>query len=208
MTRFERIPTLLAACAAMIALPITACGRGGAGGDDGQMPPPAAALSPAGTGLTLDQKLEQIDDALSRVLDRGLDDETRNYVYTAEALTDRLLEDQPPVEWLASGYDVEARLRQIQALADRLVAEMRREVASELVLADAASLRFATRDLRKQIAAGGEEAPPPIDSLLNGTADQGRPRVAGAAAQGDSTSGGQTTTTSPSTPGLLGTPIE
>jgi|GEM_PF-506688 len=184
-------------------LSAAACGRA----DDGdQMPPPAAAMAAATDVMTLAQRLEQIDRDLGAVLDRGIDDESRALLYRVEAVTDRLLESEPDVAWLAAGYDVEARLRQAQALADRVVAEMRRDVNRELLLQDVAALRFSIRDLRTQMAEpGGGEAPPPLDSLLAGVQDPLRSRATGEGTAGEGTSSGAG---QPSQPGLLGTPVD
>ena len=147
-----------------------ACGRTGGdvadSGEEGQLPPPAAALS--GTAaIGMERRLAALEADLTRVLEDQLGDESEPYLLRAEASTDRLLEEQPEFAWLASGYLVEARLRQIQALADRTVAELRRGVAKELVLEDVAALRTAVRDLREHLSnAASSDVPPSLDSLL------------------------------------------
>lgn len=153
-----------------LSLLATACGQAGAdvtdGGDDAQLPPPAAALYAEGN-VSLESRLEDLERDLLRVIEGGLDEDSQGWLLTAEAATDRLLEDQIATGWLGSGYLVEARLRQVQALADRIVAELRRGVAKELVLEDVAALRTAVHDLREQLAAQGNgEAPASLDSLL------------------------------------------
>lgn len=161
----------------LVGLVAATAGCGQAGGDvDGEQLPPAAALSPSGGALTLEQKLAELDQTLGVILQTELSEESRPRVYRAEAVTDRLLEDEPPVAWLATGYDVEARLRQIQALADRIVAQMRRDVDRAVVLEDVAALHYAVRDLRTQLASeGGGRRPPPLDSLLAGAAEARTP---------------------------------
>ena len=205
-----------AAGALLLALPLLGC-RGNSGdvteAGDPQAPPPAAALYAAGS-VTLEKRLEQLERDLIAVLEGELDEESQAHLLAAEATTDRLLEDQPSTEWLPSGYFVEARLRQIQALADRVVAELRRGVAEELVLEDVAALRTAVRDLRERLAtARTAAAPPPLDSLLAGyDNDQdglgGAPGAASSAAS--TTTEPETTTPEPvAAPegGLLGEPV-
>lgn len=151
---------------------LAACGR--ADGDvpettsDTDLLPPAAAFLGEDGAVGVEARLAAIDADLAAVLEQGLDDEMQVVVLRAEAMTDRLLEDEPPAAWLASGYYVEARLRQIQALADRVVAEVRRGVARELVLEDIVALRTSVQDLRTRLAAAGNgPAPPTLDSLLS-----------------------------------------
>ena len=177
-----------------LSLFVAACDRAGAdmttADGDAQLPPPAAAMSAEG-GLGLDSRLERLEADLGRVIEGGLDDESQAYILAAEATTDRLLEEQPTADWLQVGYLVEARLRQIQALADRIVAELRREVAKELILEDVAALRASVRDLRAQLAAQGNGgAPPSLDSLLAGSLDDPRPGLGGGPATTASTDTG------------------
>lgn len=166
MTRIRNSRT---SAALALSLFVAACGRtGGDGAESGEQSqlPPAAALS-AETGLSLESRLERLDADLGAVLDGDLDESSQAALLAAEAITDRLLEEQPGVEWLGTGYYVEARLRQIQALADRIVAELRRDVARELILEDVAALRLAVRDLRERLhATNNGSAPPPLDTLL------------------------------------------
>lgn len=195
----------------IVALVASACGQGG-DMDAEQAPPPAAALLPS-DALTLDQKLAELDQDLGFILDRELDGESRTRVYRAEAVTDRLLEDEPPFAWLDSGYDVEARLRQIQALADRVVAQMRRDVDPSLILEDVASLRYAVRDLQTRMEErGGGPQPPSLDSLLAASAEDGAGRGPGAARAAASDTTVTTTNGQPAPParrpgGLLGDPL-
>ena len=199
-----------------LSLIVAACDRAGAdlttGDGDAQLPPPAAAMSTE-SGLGLDSRLERLEADLGRVIEAGLNDESQVYILAAEATTDRLLEEQPTADWLRTGYLVEARLRQIQALADRIVSELRREVADELILEDVAALRASVRDLRAQLAAQGNgAAPPSLDSLLAGYANDPRPGLGGGPATTTSTD----STTAPAEPaeptvapegGPLGEPI-
>lgn len=167
-----RKPILLRiAGALLVALPAAACDNGDVtDAASAQAPPPAAALY--GEAIGLEGRLERLDADLSAVLEGELDDTSQDHLLSAEAVTDRLLEDAATTEWLPTGYFVEARLRQIQALADRVVAEFRRGVARELILEDVAALQAAVRDLRTRLAsARTASAPPPLDSLLAGYAN-------------------------------------
>jgi hypothetical protein len=88
-------------------------------------------------------------------------------VLTAEAISDQLISAVRPVDWLAGGYDVEARLRQLQALADRVVAQLRRGASVAQVEEEVAIMREAVQDLQERLSvAGGGAAPLPLDSLL------------------------------------------
>ena len=191
------------------------CGRAGADvtdGDEAQLPPPPAAALSAEGGLTLETRLERLEVDLGRVIEGGLDEDSQARLLAAEAMTDRLLEDEPAATWLGTGYLVEARLRQVQALADRIVAELRRGVQKELIVEDVAALRLAVRDLRTQLAAQGNgDAPPPLDSLLLASAND---RIGlGGVPAASSTSSDTSATTAPAEPvaapegGPLGEPI-
>lgn len=88
-------------------------------------------------------------------------------ILTAEAITDQLLHAPREVDWLATGYLVEARLRQIQALADAVVAKLRRGATLAAVEDDLVTIRTAIQDLQAQLALpGGGPAPPPLEQLL------------------------------------------
>ena len=130
-------------------------------------PPPAAAMAPTGESVQLDDRLAQLDRQLQVMLKREVDDGTEARMLRAEALTDRLLEADPPVEWLASDYSLDARLRQLQALADRIVAAMRRDAAADSIRSDMRDLQRRVALLRRELAQpGGGAAPPSLDSLL------------------------------------------
>lgn len=202
---------------------VLACGRGEvdvSGASDGsQLPPPAAALSGSEPGGGVQDRLESIDADLGEVLEGGLDDESHAFLFRAEATTDRLLEDEPDQAWLAAGYSVEARLRQIQALADRIVSELRRGVARELVLEDVAALRVSVQDLRTQLGQPGNgPAPPSLDSLLVAYENDpyipfGRAAGGGGGAAAAADTGSTPTTEATPEPeaspdGLLGEPIQ
>jgi hypothetical protein len=128
-------------------------------------PPPAALL--AAQGKSLNASLQDLQQELSAALGTGLDDEGGKHILRAEAISDRLLESQLPFSWLAStSYSLEAYVRQIQALADRIVAEMRSGSDHALVMQDAQDLRKKVVVLRRALAMGGARAPESLDSLL------------------------------------------
>ena len=128
-------------------------------------PPPAAAL--ARRGATLDESLRDLEKELSTSLGAGIDESGQEHIMRAEAITDRLLEAQLPFTWsTARSYHLEAYVRQIQALADRLVAEMRSGVERSVLMRDATELRRKVIELRRALALGGGNPPPSLDSLL------------------------------------------
>ena len=127
-------------------------------------PPPALALT-SSRDQSLDQVLTQIIGELDNALTaEGLG---RDNVVRAEALSDRLLETQIPFAWLsADRYGVEPKLRQIQALSDRVLAEMRSGVRPDVIRKDIQDLRKMATDLRQAMEAGGTAAPPTLDRLM------------------------------------------
>jgi hypothetical protein len=128
-------------------------------------PPPAAAL--ARRGATLDESLRDLEKELSIALGAGMDESGQDHIMRAEAITDRLLEAELPFSWsTARSYRLEAYVRQIQALADRLVAEMRSGRDRSAPMREATDLRRKVIELRRAIALGGGNAPPSLDSLL------------------------------------------
>ncbi|HEY0810288.1 MAG TPA: hypothetical protein VGD49_09010 [Longimicrobiales bacterium] len=129
-------------------------------------PPPAAALS--GQQQSLDAGLRTLDTELSEAMRGDLDgDGAKNHLLRAEAITDRLLESDLPFHWLrARDYSVESMVRQIQALADRVIAKMRNGLDGQDLLPDVRELRQTVIQLRRALAMGGGPAPVSLDSLL------------------------------------------
>lgn len=146
------------------ALALAACGR-----DPGQerlegrdAPPPAAMVSPRQETESLDSQLERMLTELAA----GMEGDPERLL-RAEAITDGLLEARRPFDWLSTGYDMEARLRQLQAMADRVVALLLRGAELDAVAEDVLAMATALNDLRAHLAAGqGGPAPPTLDSLL------------------------------------------
>jgi hypothetical protein len=145
-----------------LALMPAACNGSDGGRVSRDAPPAAAVVAPGMETETLSDQLRDLSGELARASEGEPD-----RVLTAEAITDRLIHAERPVDWLASGYDVEARLRQLQAMADRVVARLRRGASLEEVEEDIATMAAAARDLETQLTRpGGGEAPPTLDSLL------------------------------------------
>jgi hypothetical protein len=127
--------------------------------------PPAAALISLSGGLTLDQALAMMERELSYAL-RGEGDVAAR-LEIAETITDRLLETQLPFAWITSrSYSVEPMLRQIQALADRIIAERRSGEHPDVVRRDMVDLLALVRGLRAGLSQGGGPQPASLDSLL------------------------------------------
>lgn len=154
----------------------------------GPTPPPAAALGPGGEAVPLDDQLAELERQLAAALEQGVDDRALARLVRAEAISDRLLQAHAPVEWLASDYSLESRLRQLQALADRIMAEVRRGVLREQVVADVRSLHASVVEIRRELREpGGGDAPPTLRRLLAGEGlspdSVGYRRASGAAAE-------------------------
>jgi hypothetical protein len=165
----------VAARRALLAAIVAALACGGAG-DVVERDAPAA-LAPVASGMPLAGMLERLVAVLDSAVAGDLsDDESDARLYRAEAITDRLLDSRVPFEWLtAERYSVDARLRQIQALADRVTAQLRSRAPRESVLEDARALRRDVQRLQAELAEGGGAAPTPLEQLLS-AADTARPR--------------------------------
>lgn len=172
-------------------LTLTACEDDGSRRVSRDAPPPAAVVAPGQRAAQLPDQLEGLAAELETAM-RGEPD----HLLTAEAITDQLIHAPRSVDWLAIGYDVEARLRQLQAMADGLVARLRRGATLDDVGEEVELLLTAVRDLQGQLRlAGGGAAPPTLDSLLAqdplrdvGAASLGG--LTGSSARSDTASGG------------------
>jgi hypothetical protein len=129
-------------------------------------PPPAAAL--AGRHQSLDEGLKLLDAELAAAMSDDLGSaNAKSRLLRAEAITDRLLEADLPFHWLnARDYSVESMIRQIQALADRVVAKMRNGMDGQEILVDVRDMRRKVLMLRRDLTAGGGPPPVSLDSLL------------------------------------------
>jgi hypothetical protein len=130
--------------------------------------PPAASQGEAfPPGATLGDGLAIIDATLDSALTADFDDAGVQQLLRAEALSDRVLETEMPFGWLTTqNYSVEARVWQIQAQADRIVARLRAGARREDLVPEAEALRRDVNALRSAIAAGGQTPPPPVERLL------------------------------------------
>jgi len=130
-------------------------------------PPPAAVLGPALDSVPLAVKLTRMQALLDDALARGITGQGTTRIVAVKLLADRLLEVPPPYPWLKTRYYTDAKLRQVEALADRVLSELRRDdVNVNVALADTRQLRDAVARLRRDLALGGGPAPVPVDSLL------------------------------------------
>jgi hypothetical protein len=130
--------------------------------------------------MTLDRGLRMLEQEVNAA-GNDLGKSSVAHLLRAEAITDRLLEAQLPFTWLrADSYSLEAYVRQIQALADRIVAEIRNSEDRALVAQDVSELRKRVQALRRDLTRGGGSPPWPLDSLLAGVpADSTLPSDAG-----------------------------
>ncbi|HWV57521.1 MAG TPA: hypothetical protein VNZ57_08730 [Longimicrobiales bacterium] len=134
-------------------------------------PPPAALIAPVASHMTLDERLARLEIELDAAIAGGMRQDVVPRMFRAEAITDRILEGEPPFLWLADQYFVDSRLRGLQAHADRIVALIRRAESPDVILPEVVELRHSVATLREQLAAGaGGDPPVPLDSLLAGAA--------------------------------------
>lgn len=141
-------------------------------------PPPAAALAPLSSDNTVDQALELLERELNVALETRLDEAGAASIVRAEAITDRLLETRVPFDWIPDErYFVDSLIRQIQADADRILAQIQSGVPRDTVLAGLGALARQVTKLRADLARGGGRAPPPLERLLQD--DTAAPNSAG-----------------------------
>ncbi len=120
------------------------------------------------SGLPLERILDRLEAQLDSAIDEGLGAGAIRRLAAAEAVTDRLIETGLPFEWIRKddGYSVEARLRQIQALADRVMAQARGGVDRDSLAADVQAFRDRVSGLRLDLEKGGGTPPVPVANLL------------------------------------------
>lgn len=122
---------------------------------------------PPRTNPSLDASLARMEAELDTALAAGVDGAGIERLYRAEEISNRLLESHLPFAWLETeNYSVDARLRQIQSVADRVVARIRSAGPRADLIADIEALRGEIRVLRAGLARGGTAAPVPIERLL------------------------------------------
>lgn len=129
-------------------------------------PPPAAALTRQ--QRSLDDGLRQVETALAQAIRGDLEGQgAKDHLMRAEAITDRLLESELPFHWMrARDYSVESAVRQIQSLADRIIAKLRNGMDGQEIMEDVREMRTKVAELRRGLAAGGGAAPVSLDTLL------------------------------------------
>lgn len=148
----------------LLAAALAACGSRGPSGASADAPPVAALVEITDT-LPLGAQLAR----LAGMADSASRQETTTRARTAgrmEALTDGLLEAKLPFQQLASGYSLESRLRQLQALADRIVAEQQAGGMEDTVRTDLRLMSRQAEGLQAALKRPGGPTPPPMDSLL------------------------------------------
>jgi len=146
---------------------IAGCGRP-------SRPGPASQGDEPVVPARLDDALVRMEAALDTARAAGLDAGGVERLYRAEAISDRLLETEARWAWLADDYSVEARVRQIQSIADRVIARVRGSARREDLDADVGTLQNRVRELREALARGGHDAPVPVARLLEALDSAGR----------------------------------
>ena len=145
------------------ALLAAGCGPGSDGAD--RFEATATVALPPDT-LDLEGNLGRLQDLIAAARESD-GDELFARVREAEAVTDRLLETQPPVEWLPEQYSLDATLRQFQAAADRIVARLRRGASPEDLAEELGEFAASVAHVRQVLREGtGIAAPADLDSLL------------------------------------------
>jgi hypothetical protein len=130
--------------------------------------PPAAAVAPI-AGAPLDTALALLDNELRKAVENRLDNTGFAHFQRAEALSDRLLETRYPFQWLkGQSYSVESKLRQVQALADRIMAQLRSGTSPDSAMYELRMAHDQVVSLRQALRAGGGAAPPSLDKLMAG----------------------------------------
>lgn len=130
--------------------------------------PPTTAVAPI-AGARLADALELLDRELAAAIRADMNDDGLRRFVRAEAITDRLLETQYPFAWLRAGsYSLDAKLRQIQSLADRITAQLSSKAPHETLMEDVRLLRRSVLQLRADLTQGGGAAPPSLERLLAG----------------------------------------
>lgn len=180
---------IMKTAALLLVLFAAACGP--ASSTEGDAGATIAVMDEIEAGMPLDSMLALLEWQLEIALEGRLEGSAVDEYRIAEAISDRLLEARMPFQWLAAeDYSIESRLRQVQSMADRVLAQMQMSASRDTMLSDLQSLHEDVVGLRRSIAAGGRRAPPTIHALLNDSAADGRtPPPGGGAAPDPATPG-------------------
>jgi hypothetical protein len=136
-------------------------------------------------GTPLEQMLQYLDQALVHAIAGDMEGAAVDQFRHAEAISDRLLEARQPFEWIAlDQYSLQARLRQIQSGADRVMAQLQTGAPRDSMLQDLRALRADVLRLRQAISRGGTRAPIPLQQLLAADTLQRRTPPPGSEASG------------------------
>lgn len=160
----------LVAIIALLSL-LSACGPRA----DEQTPAESTALvmTEVRSGAPLDEMLALLEADVIQADSGGMEGAAVNHFRRAEAISDRLLEARLPFQWITSErYSLQARLRQIQSSADRVLAQAETGAPREQMLRDLRQLRLDIRRLREAIAQGGGRAPTPLEVLMTDSAER------------------------------------
>jgi hypothetical protein len=146
---------------------IAACGA--APQEQPPMQATAAIMTELRPGAPLEEMLHMLDEHLVAAMTGRMEGDAVSEFRRAEAISDRLLEAHLPFEWFAhEQYSLESRLRQIQSMADRVMAMLETGAPRDQMLTELRQLRTEVVRLRQAVAQGGGAAPPHIHRLLQG----------------------------------------
>jgi hypothetical protein len=146
---------------------LAACGA--APPDESPMQATAVIMTELRPGAPLEELLHMLDEHLVRAMAGRMEGDAVGDFRRAEAITDRLLEARLPFEWFAhEQYSLESRLRQIQSMADRVLAMVETGSPREDILTELRLLRTEVVRLRQAVAQGGTRAPHSLQRLLSG----------------------------------------
>jgi hypothetical protein len=156
-----------AALALPLLLLVAVCQRPAPVSEEAPEQPADVVLTDLRPGTPLEQMLLYLDQELARAIAGEMEGVAVDHFRRAEAISDRLLEARQPFEWIAMDqYSVQARLRQIQSGADRVMAQLQTGAPRDSMLQDLRALRADVLRLRQAISRGGGRAPIPLQQLL------------------------------------------
>jgi hypothetical protein len=129
--------------------------------------PAAVVIAELRPGAPLEEMLHLLERELVIAINGDMEGAAVDHLRRAEAISDRLLEARQPFEWItAEQYSVQARLRQIQSGADRVMARYQTGAPRDSMVLDLRALRAEVLRLRQALSHGGSRAPTPLQQLL------------------------------------------